>query len=112
MMSQDQSISSRLAFICMNDETRAALRALRPLIAKELPGILDQFYAQVSLFPETARFFSSQAHMGQAKQAQLRHWATISQGNFDETYVRAVTRIGETHSRIGSNRAGTSAATA
>ena len=100
-MSTDNSIASRLAFIRMDEETRAALRELQPLIAKELPGVLDVFYAQVSLFPETARHFSSQAHMGQAKQAQLRHWAVIASATFDDNYVRAVTKIGETHNRIG-----------
>ncbi len=53
------------------------------------------------MFPETARHFGSQTHMDQAKQAQLRHWATIAQATFDESYVRAVTKIGETHNRIG-----------
>jgi len=100
-MNNDNSMASRLAFIRMDEEMRGALRELQPLIAKELPAILDGFYAQVSMFPETARFFSNQAHMGQAKQAQLRHWATIASGTFDETYVRAVTKIGETHNRIG-----------
>jgi hemoglobin-like flavoprotein len=100
-MSQDNSIASRLAFIRMDEETRAALRELQPLIAKELPAILDGFYAQVSMFQETARHFSNQAHMSQAKNAQIKHWATIAQATFDENYVRAVTKIGETHNRIG-----------
>jgi methyl-accepting chemotaxis protein len=45
--------------------------------------------------------FDDEAHMGEARQAQLRHWETILQGTFDDTYVRAVTKIGETHNRIG-----------
>ena len=95
------SIGARLAFVRIDEETRAALRELQPLIARELPGILDQFYAHISLFPETAQFFSNQVHMGQAKQAQIRHWAMIASATFDELYVRAVTKIGETHNRIG-----------
>jgi Protoglobin len=84
-MSNNNGIASRLAFIRLDEGTRAALRELQPLIAKELPGILDGFYAQVSQFPETARFFSSQSHMAQAKGAQLRHWATIASATFDES---------------------------
>jgi methyl-accepting chemotaxis protein len=100
-MAQENSISSRLAFVGIDEATRAALRELQPLIMKELPGILDGFYAQVSRFPETARFFSNQAHMNGAKQAQISHWATIMQATFDDTYVRAVSKIGDTHNRIG-----------
>jgi methyl-accepting chemotaxis protein len=100
-MSNDNSMASRLSFVRMDNEVRAALRELQPLIAKELPGILDGFYAQVSMFPETSRFFSNKAHMAQAKSAQVKHWAMIASGAFDEDYVRAVTKIGETHNRIG-----------
>jgi signal transduction histidine kinase/CheY-like chemotaxis protein len=100
-MAQENSISSRLAFVGIDEATRTALRQLQPLVAKELPNILDGFYAQVSRFSETARFFSNQGLMDGAKQAQMTHWATIMQATFDDTYVRAVSKIGETHNRIG-----------
>jgi hypothetical protein len=56
-MSPDNSITTRLAFVRIDEETRAALRELRPLIMKELPGVLDEFYAQIAKFPEPARVF-------------------------------------------------------
>jgi methyl-accepting chemotaxis protein len=100
-MSPDNSITARLAFVRIDEATRAALRELRPLIMNELPAVLDGFYAHIAKFPDAARLFDDEAHMGEARQAQLRHWETILQGTFDDTYVRAVTKIGETHNRIG-----------
>jgi methyl-accepting chemotaxis protein len=100
-MSNDNAMATRLAFIGIDNEARASLRELQPLIAKELPSVLDEFYARVSRFPETSRLFSGQAQMAGAKQAQIRHWATICSALFDDTYIRAVNKIGETHNRIG-----------
>jgi methyl-accepting chemotaxis protein len=97
----DNQIARRLAFIDIDEGQRKTLRELQPLIARELPGILDAFYAQVSKFEETKRFFSDQSHMNRAKQAQLNHWATIAAANFDESYVRSVTAIGARHAAIG-----------
>src|SRR5262252_1058347 len=99
-MSPDNSMTARLAFVRIDEATRAALRELRPLVMKELPAVLDGFYTHIAKFPEAARLFANEAHMGQARQAQLRHWATILQGTFDERYARAVMKIGETHNRI------------
>jgi hypothetical protein len=100
-MSRDNSMTARLAFIRLDEATREALRELRPLVMKALPAVLDEFYVHIAKFPEAARVFSNEAQMGQARQAQLRHWGTILEGTFDDTYVRAVTKIGETHNRIG-----------
>jgi methyl-accepting chemotaxis protein len=41
-------IKNRLAFIGMDEAKRATLREMRPLIAKLLPGVLDQFYVLIA----------------------------------------------------------------
>lgn len=91
----------RLDFVQIDDEARALLRELRPTIAQALPGILDQFYAHLSSYPEPARLFSDPAHMRHAKEMQIKHWDTIAAGEFDESYVLSVTRVGEVHHRLG-----------
>jgi hypothetical protein len=50
-MNPDNSITARLAFVRIDEATRAALRELRPLIMKELPAVLDRFYARIAKFP-------------------------------------------------------------
>ncbi|MCZ4090208.1 protoglobin domain-containing protein [Ensifer psoraleae] len=39
--------------------------------------------------------------MAQAKGRQARHWETISSAKFDDAYVAQVTKIGQTHARLG-----------
>ena len=97
----EQSIQSRLDFIGIDQATRASLRELQPLIAAALPAILDQFYAHVTKYPEIAKLFSSEAAIRHAKEAQIKHWMTISAASFDSSYVQSVTRIGQAHNRLG-----------
>jgi ABC-type transporter Mla subunit MlaD len=100
-MSTMDTLRARLAFVRIDGATRALLREMRPMIAAVLPGVLDEFYAHISKFPETARLFADPAHMRHAKEMQIRHWETISSAEFDERYVASVTRIGQTHNRLG-----------
>ncbi|MBI5111454.1 MAG: globin-coupled sensor protein [Rhodovulum sp.] len=97
----DCSPQTRLAFIRIDDEVRAALRELQPLVARVLPGVLDEFYAHVSRFSETGRMFRDEAHKRHAREKQLAHWQEIVSGRFDDAYVRSVTRIGKAHHHLG-----------
>ena len=100
-MTASQSLQSRLDFLGIDQATREALRELRPLIGKVLPGLLDQFYAHVGRFPHLATMFSSPAAVRHAKQAQHDHWMSLATAAFDDAYVKSVTRIGEAHHRMG-----------
>jgi methyl-accepting chemotaxis protein len=100
-MSSGSSIEARLAFLGIDHDMRAALREVAPLLTKVLPDVLDGFYALVSKFPETAKFFRNSEHMRHAKEMQLKHWGVILGAEFNDTYVQSVTRIGETHNRLG-----------
>lgn len=100
-MSEDRALSQRLEFMKLDASAREALKSLKPLIDKELPGALEALYGQIKKFPNASRFFSSGEHMDKAKNAQLSHWGNISAGNFSDDYARSVRAIGNTHARIG-----------
>ena len=85
----------------MDAATRATLRELRPLIARVMPGILDEFYAHAVTYPEVARLFPDQAIMRHAMDMQIKHWDVIAAAAFDASYVASVTRVGQTHHRLG-----------
>jgi methyl-accepting chemotaxis protein len=100
-MSDDHSLARRLEFLKLDPAALTRLRGLRPLVERELPAALDAFYEQVKRFPEVTRFFSGAEHLGRAKGAQLRHWASISAGEYSNAYADSVRTIGQTHARIG-----------
>ena len=100
-MSISEQLGERLSFMRMDDLACESLRDIKPIIMNALPGALDAFYGQVAQRQETRAFFSGASHMGSAKRRQIDHWETISSGRFDDSYVGAVTTVGETHARIG-----------
>jgi methyl-accepting chemotaxis protein len=97
----DHAIQTRLDFIGIDRATRDALRELRPLIGKVLPGILDRFYAHVGKYPQMAKLLANQDSIRRAKQAQFDHWMSLATAKFDDAYTQSVTRIGQTHNRLG-----------
>jgi len=100
-MTRGSSLDDRLQFMEIDAAARDALRAVKPIIMKALPGALDHFYTRVAATPETRRFFTSPSLVSSAKDRQLKHWETIYSGHFTADYVKAVTTVGETHARIG-----------
>jgi methyl-accepting chemotaxis protein len=100
-MSANTLMSARLSFNQIDDDARRLLRDYKDFLSGELPGILDSFYEHIAKYPETAAFFKTRDMMSGAKSAQIRHWQTILDANFDGTYEASIQRIGETHHRIG-----------
>jgi hypothetical protein len=99
-MSHDD-VTSRLAFMGMDDAQRATLAALQPLVKSQIGGALDHFYAMARATPQTKAFFRDEAHMTKAKASQEAHWMRIASGRFDEDFYASVRRIGAVHARIG-----------
>ncbi|HTO31120.1 MAG TPA: globin-coupled sensor protein [Pararhizobium sp.] len=96
-----KQLNERLDFVGLGAEERQILAKAQPVISASLDSALDKFYAKATAHPETAKFFSSDAHVKSAKARQVRHWDKIASGNLDGAYVEAVTAIGKTHARLG-----------
>lgn len=100
-MSSTNTLSERLRFNLIDQETMAALREAKTFVLGELPGVLDAFYDHIGKFPDTAKFFKSRDHMMHAKKMQIQHWSVILDGRFDDTYYASVTKIGQVHNKLG-----------
>jgi methyl-accepting chemotaxis protein len=96
-----EELNRRLNFMKLDQKALEGLRSLKPLIERELPKALDLFYDQVNTAPAARRFFQSDAHMAQAKRAQLNHWGNIGSAEFNADYMSRVQTIGAVHARIG-----------
>ncbi|WP_269282176.1 protoglobin domain-containing protein [Sinorhizobium psoraleae] len=87
--------------MALDEAAKRNLRALKPILQKELGPALDRLYAKVRQTPETNAFFSSDEHINRAKNAQLGHWSNIVDANFNAEYGAKVSTIGQIHARIG-----------
>ncbi|WP_374373165.1 protoglobin domain-containing protein [Dongia sp.] len=96
---QGDGQAQRLRFVEMSDQTTALLRAFWPVVAANLPAILDAFYDHIGAFPELAALIGG--HRDRLKSAQTKHWAHLFAGRFDAEYVASVEAIGHAHNRIG-----------
>ncbi|WP_184717971.1 methyl-accepting chemotaxis protein [Caulobacter sp.] len=96
-MSADAKLDQRMAFMRFDERSRAALRALKPLIDSEIGPALDKFYGQVRSFPEARSRFRDGEHMNGAQCAQAAHWRRIAEANYNDRYVADVERIGHAH---------------
>ncbi|MDX2202596.1 MAG: globin-coupled sensor protein, partial [Hyphomicrobiaceae bacterium] len=94
-------LKARLEFMEIDGEAREILRGLKPIIESAIGPGLTAFYQKVKSRPETARHFSSDAHISHAKGKQEQHWGSIAAASFDEDYARRVTAIGSVHARLG-----------
>ena len=98
----DMDRNGRLAFLEIDETTRAVLRDFREVLAPRLDGMLDAFYRHIQANPAVAAKFPTTQSMAHARAMQRRHWLdSVFAGNFDDRYVAQVTEIGRVHQRIG-----------
>ncbi len=101
LLSNENSLAERLNFIGIDPPLMARLKGLKPAVMAALPAALDIFYEKIRGQPETAAFFSDSHVMDHARARQNAHWDMISDGDFDDVYLAAATKIGEVHAKIG-----------
>ena len=68
--------SARLAFLRIDETSRAALREFQPIVVRNIPQMLGRFYGHLKTEPKLAAMFASAATMERAKAAQAAHWRT------------------------------------
>ncbi|MEP9374785.1 globin-coupled sensor protein [Mesorhizobium sp. KR1-2] len=95
------SLNERLHFIGMDQKARETLSSLQPLLGRSLGPALTAFYEKVKATPETRSFFGDDKHMASAKSRQEQHWQIIAEAHYNDDYLNAVLKVGQTHARIG-----------
>ena len=100
-MTTNYDLNQRMSFMRLDEPSSRALRSIKPILERSLPGALDGFYGQLRQYPEVKRFFSDDRAIESAGARQQRHWGNISSAEFNDDYVRSVRTIGQVHARIG-----------
>lgn len=100
-MTKSTILEERVAFVQVDEQTKAALAEFMPELEKALPPILEQFYQHIQKWPNLSSMFKDPSRMTHARQAQQTHWLSLFQANFDDHYAQSVRKIGLIHSKIG-----------
>ncbi|MGJ0508714.1 MAG: methyl-accepting chemotaxis protein [Methylocystis sp.] len=94
-------ITERLRFMGLDEAARQNLIALKPVVEKELPGALDEFYQRVLAQGRLRHFFPNKNATEAAKGRQIQHWIAIANADFSEKFLKTSVAIGRTHARLG-----------
>ncbi len=94
-------LDERLTFLRFDDATRTALGTFKPILEKQIDGVLGRFYGHIDKFAKLARLFGARG-TDHARNAQKAHWLNhVFTGKADPAYVKSATTIGSVHERIG-----------
>jgi methyl-accepting chemotaxis protein len=100
MASNNQS-TDRLRFLELDENACASLREFRAVLSPKLDGILDEFYAHVTAWPQMQALLPTADVLNHARSQQARHWLqNVFQGSFGDEYMRTMDTIGRAHERV------------
>jgi len=96
-----RSINYLLSHYVIDPPTIALLARLAPHMEGGADGLEERFYDTLLSQPETARFLNNTAILARLKQHHRTWFLSLFTGPFDNSYLRHLQRIGQTHVRIG-----------
>ncbi|MDE2439610.1 MAG: EAL domain-containing protein [Betaproteobacteria bacterium] len=94
-------IAARKAFLELTEADAGRLRSIRGRLAAAQNGFADGFYAYLRQLPELAALLPDDATVARLKAAHGRYFASLTEGDYGDSYVNDRLRVGMTHARIG-----------
>lgn len=94
-------LAGRLHFLDIGESERELLKKNQNSLGRIIDESLDKFYERIERSPELSHFFPNHGVVSHAKDRQKQHWESILSADFGSEYVENITRIGNTHARIG-----------
>ena len=92
---------SRLRFLGISSQDRERLGQFRPVLDREITGILEGLYEHLWSTPETRAIIGTQSRIPSLKAEQRSHWQRVFSAAFDSDYVAHAEKTGQAHERIG-----------
>ncbi|GHB40534.1 chemotaxis protein [Pseudovibrio japonicus] len=94
-----QNIKDIAEFSRWDDETKAQVKAVWPLLEEHFPDILTRFYKHIEKTPRLAPLIVGKTD--NLRKTQTNHWKMIFKGDLDNAYFESIDRIGKVHVKIG-----------
>ena len=94
-------LADDLTYVRLDEETRATLRQLLPLIETHGARMLDVLYGHMDAWPDLKGLFASPDRRTHARARQGEHWRRLFSANYDNDYVQSVQRVALAHAAIG-----------
>ncbi len=96
-------LTARLAFLSLGDQDRVHLAAISRRMSRDSDAFVEQFYAHLFRFEETAQFLRDPQLVASLKQRQKAHLESMLAAHWDEAYLARHLRVGDAHAQVGIN---------
>jgi rsbT co-antagonist protein RsbR len=94
-------IARRKAWLEFTDEDIANVTALNKIAKGYAQEVIEDLYKHFLAFEETRNFFRDPQTLERVKALQKEYFLRLTEGNYDDEYVRHRLMIGAVHQRIG-----------
>lgn len=95
------TLAKQLALINLTEEDLAIVKALQPIIIRNIDAIVNYFYAGIENEPLLMRIVSQNSTIERLKLTLNRHITEMFSGRIDSAYIEQRSRIAAIHMRIG-----------
>ena len=97
----DREIERRLEYLRITNEDKTAVVELKPVIAKEVDYLVNEFYQEMIYYDEVSRIIGDVESLARLKNYLRQYILDIFDGDYTAEYVQTRLRIGLVHKRIG-----------
>ncbi len=96
-----QLLEDELAFVGFDRKDRERLRQLKPVVAEELPAILDELVDHLGSNGVAGELFTRKEVRRNIRTVLLAHWLRVCDARFDEGYRQSVGAVAEMYASLG-----------
>jgi signal transduction histidine kinase len=94
-------LAKRLEFLALTNDDARRLRETGPAFDAVADSFVEQFYAHLFAFEQTARFLKDAAVVEALKRTQKEHFRTMFDACWDDAFVQQRRQVGRAHADIG-----------
>jgi methyl-accepting chemotaxis protein len=96
-----QKLEDEIALVGFDRRDRERLRQLKPVVAEELPAILDDLVDHLGASGVAGDLFARKDVRRNVRTVLLAHWLRVCDARFDEGYRQSVKAVAEMYASLG-----------
>ncbi len=85
----------------LSEKELTQVRALKPLMKKNMSGYIGSFYKWLKERPEYDEFFADEAYVKRIQNLQSDYWMNFYDARVDQAYIERLRVLGGAHAHIG-----------
>lgn len=97
----DLAIQQKVAMIGLEERDLRTLKAIQPILEKNMEKIVHSFYGTILKVPELQHLINEHSTVDRLRQTLHQHLLELFSGDIDDSFMEKRFRVAKTHYRIG-----------